>query len=362
MDKEKRKKSCNIEKQKAEDKLQESELLYRTVFKQSPDGILIIDTNGNFIEFNEVAYRQLGYTREEFERLRITDIDPVQGPDEIYASIKDVLEKGSAEFEVKHRTKEGEIRDVQVITQLVVLSGRSFFHTIWRDVTERKRMEKERYLSEIGRIATEIVHDLKGPLGAILGFAELIKDGRGKTDTAIRRILNSAEQMQKIVNSVLDFAAPIQIELREDDIADVIRRASDASRIKAEQRGVLIVVDLPSDQVRMKIDSTYVERAMSNIILNSVDASGKGQLVSITMAVEENIISVRVKDQGVGMDRGTLESVFIPFFSKKGGGTGLGMSIAKKIIEGHQGKINVESKLGSGTVVTIELPYKAKEI
>ncbi len=131
-------------KQKAEDKLRETELLYRTVFRQSPDGILIIDTNGNFIEFNEAAHRQLGYSREEFEKLRLSDIDAFEGPEEVLASIDDVLEKGSAEFEVRHRTKEGEIRDVRVTTQLVVLSGRSFFHTIWRDITERKRAEEER--------------------------------------------------------------------------------------------------------------------------------------------------------------------------------------------------------------------------
>ena len=142
--KEKIKEPFDKKKQKAEDKLRETELLYRTLFKQSPDGILVIDTNGNFVEFNEAAHRQLGYTREEFKGLRISDIDPFQGPEEIQATIKDVLEKGSAEFEVKHRTKEGEIRNVYVITQLVVLSGRTLFHTIWRDVTERKQAEEER--------------------------------------------------------------------------------------------------------------------------------------------------------------------------------------------------------------------------
>jgi PAS domain S-box-containing protein len=137
------KKQIKSEKQKTDDKLYEAELFCRTVFEQSPDGILVIDTNGNFIEFNEAAHRQLGYSREEFERLRISDIDPIQSPEEIQASIKEVLDKGRAEFEVTHRTKEGEIRDVHVITQVMALSGRTFFHTIWRDVTEYRRAEEE---------------------------------------------------------------------------------------------------------------------------------------------------------------------------------------------------------------------------
>ncbi len=138
------------ERQKTNDKLYEAEQFCRTVFEQSPDGILVIDMNGNFIEFNEATHRQLGYSREEFERLRISDIDPIQSPEEIQANIKEVLDRGRAEFEVKHRAKGGEIRDVHVITQAFVLAGRTFFHTIWRDVTEYRRAEEEiRFLASI---------------------------------------------------------------------------------------------------------------------------------------------------------------------------------------------------------------------
>jgi PAS domain S-box-containing protein len=139
----KAKKKIMNKKKKSDNKLYEAERFCRAVFEQSPDGILVIDTDGSFIEFNEAAHRQLGYSRKEFERLRISDIDPIQGPEEIQASIREVLDKGRAKFEVKHKTKEGEIRDVHVITQVFVLSGRTFFHTIWRDVTEYRRAEEE---------------------------------------------------------------------------------------------------------------------------------------------------------------------------------------------------------------------------
>ncbi len=138
-DNKKIKKQIKKPKQESEGQPRDAELLYRTVFDQSPDGILIIDTRGNFVDFNEAAHRQLGYTREEFEKLRIADIDPFQSPEEIQASIKNVLDKGSDELEVKHKTKAGNLRDVHVIARLLVLSGRTVFHTIWRDVTERKR-------------------------------------------------------------------------------------------------------------------------------------------------------------------------------------------------------------------------------
>jgi PAS domain S-box-containing protein len=125
-----------------DEKLLSAELLYRAIFNQSPDGILIIDTDGKMLDFNESAHQDLGYSREEFLGLSLRDIDSYQTPQEIEASIKEVLRKGGASFEVKHKTKNGKIRDVHVISKAIELSGRMVFLTIWRDITKRKRDEE----------------------------------------------------------------------------------------------------------------------------------------------------------------------------------------------------------------------------
>ena len=125
------------------DKFREAELRYSTLFRQSPDGILILDTTGNILDFNEAAHLQLGYSKEEFAKLRIADLDPVESQEEIQKKIDEILIKGKTEHEVKHRTKQGEIRDVHVITQTLVLSGKTVFHTIWRDITKRRQAEDE---------------------------------------------------------------------------------------------------------------------------------------------------------------------------------------------------------------------------
>jgi two-component system cell cycle sensor histidine kinase/response regulator CckA len=112
---------------------------YQALFEQSPYGILVIDTKGRFVDFNETAHRDLGYTREEFARLSIADIDPDETADDVKARIDRILKEGAAEFEVRHKTKRGEIRDVHVIIKALVLSGQTLFHSIWRDITESKR-------------------------------------------------------------------------------------------------------------------------------------------------------------------------------------------------------------------------------
>jgi PAS domain S-box-containing protein len=125
-----------------------AETRYRTLFNQSPDGVLLIDAQGTIVDFNDETCRQLGYMREEFRNLRIADLDAVESPEQIKTRFEKVAREGKAEFEVKHKTKSGEVRDVLVITQTLYLGGQMFHHTIWRDITERKRTEERLIRSE----------------------------------------------------------------------------------------------------------------------------------------------------------------------------------------------------------------------
>lgn len=227
-----------------------------------------------------------------------------------------------------------------------------------RDRRQRDLMEKERYLAGIGQVATTIVHDLKNPLITILGYARRILEGKGNINTAAQTISDAAQNMQKIVHDVLDFAKPVKLELKEEDIRNVIKRACDSCKTKAEGQGVDITIDLPADPVNISIDSFHLERAIVNLVNNAIEASHKGQNIAIVTVPEKNYLVVRIKDKGAGMDKEILQNIFIPFYTKKSGGTGLGMPISKKIIEGHKGKIHVDSQPKMGTEVTIRLPYQ----
>lgn len=229
-----------------------------------------------------------------------------------------------------------------------------------RDSKRKKEMEKERYLAGLGQVSSAIAHDLKNPLVTIQGFARRLQEGKGNVNTAIQAIIDSGEVMQKIVHDVLDFARPIQLELKEENAAYVIKKACELCSGKAEEREVTILVNIPDVPLNINLDRVHMQRALANLISNAIEASGRGQNVSVSADPKEDSLSITIRDDGGGMDKETRENLFIPFFTKKSTGTGLGMPIAKKIIEGHNGKIDIVSNIGKGTHVIVRLHIKQK--
>lgn len=250
------------------------------------------------------------------------------------------------------------IVEINRLLHLLLLGLIAIFAGVFidRDKKQREQIERERHLASIGKIAATIVHDLKNPLITIIGFAKRISEGKNKTESAADLIMESALKMQKIVNDVLDFSKPVQLHRKTEDMRDVVSRTCDLCKAKAENEDIRLSVRLPDSPLEAEIDSFQLERALTNIINNAIEASGKGQGIDIDSMREKDRIVISIKDRGKGMDRETLENIFIPFYTKKAEGTGLGMSIAKNIIEGHGGKIHIYSRKDFGTEVKIELP------
>jgi two-component system, NtrC family, sensor histidine kinase HydH len=227
-----------------------------------------------------------------------------------------------------------------------------------RERRHRTQAEQNRYLAGIGQVTTIIVHDLKNPLISIQGFARRLQEGKGDPAQAATAIIKAAQTMQKIVNDVLDFAKPIQMDVKVDDIRHVVNRSCNSCKIKAEETGITLEVNLPAKPVLMGVDSFHFERALVNLINNAIEASRKGDQVLIILAIEDDELVIRVLDNGKGMDSETLKNLFTPFYTSKKGGTGLGMPIAKKIINAHSCELQIESQQGVGTEVIIRLPVE----
>lgn len=133
----------------ATQRLAESEARYRGLFALSPEGIVILDpATGRILEFNDVAHQQLGYTREEFARLNVSDIEGVETPAETRQRMQQALRGERLDFDTRQRTKTGAMREVHVTAQVIPVAGRSIYYCLWRDITERKQAEAERRANE----------------------------------------------------------------------------------------------------------------------------------------------------------------------------------------------------------------------
>lgn len=131
------------ERQRAEMALQAAEDQYRLLFEQSPFGVLLIRPDDqSFVEFNQQAYQQLGYSREEFAQLRLYQIEAMETPEAIADHSRAILQRKFDQFESQHYTKSGDLRDVFITVQVITLAGEQYLHAIWQDITERKQVEK----------------------------------------------------------------------------------------------------------------------------------------------------------------------------------------------------------------------------
>jgi hypothetical protein len=218
----------------------EAELRYSAIFEQSPDGILIIDAEGKILDFNKAAHTDLGYTRKEFAKFSLSDIDPVESPEEIRAHIQKTIKEKKAEFEVTHRTKSGQLRNVLVITQTIVLSGSTVLHAIWRDITDQKAIDKKvRYLASILEHVPDALCSIDTE-GRIVSWNEGAERMLGyKADEIIGRPIQSIipeEKVREEVEHCID-------ELSKGEVFtghESVRIAKDGRRVPVEISGLAL--------------------------------------------------------------------------------------------------------------------------
>jgi PAS domain S-box-containing protein len=167
--------------------LKDSETRYRLLFEQSPDGIVIIDPDtARPLDFNETAHRQLGYSRDEFATLSISDLEALETSEDIRTRIANVMREGRNDFDTKHRTRQGEIRNIHVTAQLTEIQGQAVYHCIWRDITDRKLAEDR--LRESEAFLNTLLNTIPIPVfykdetGTYLGFNEAFETFFGMTE------------------------------------------------------------------------------------------------------------------------------------------------------------------------------------
>jgi signal transduction histidine kinase len=232
------------------------------------------------------------------------------------------------------------------------------FNTLTDSIAQAQReiSQRER-LSSLGRLSTVIAHEVRNPLMIIKAALHTLRQSHVSA-VAVREaaadIDGEVVRLNRIVNDVLDFARPIRFELAPTDINALCRESAMAAQVSPGAR-----VDLQLDQAvpAIRTDAERVRIALVNFIVNARDAMDSDTAsVSVSTRVTGNVVAIAIVDRGAGIDRADLPRIFDPYFTTKRGGTGLGLPIAKNIVEGLGGAITVSSTPGEGTEIRIELP------
>lgn len=216
-------------------------------------------------------------------------------------------------------------------------------------------------LAALGQLTAGLAHELRNPLGTIKASAEMLtKESTQRRPEVMSEMAgyigSEVDRMNGLISSFLDFARPLQIHAVKANlktvVEDVIRQQTDLAR----SSNVELVSKLANDAIEFTFDPEMLKLAISNLVQNAIQASAAGQAVEIRASSADDGIMIFIADHGKGIAPEHLENIFNPFFTTKPQGVGLGLAIVSKIVDEHQGRINVFSEPGVGTTFEIVLP------
>ncbi len=226
-------------------------------------------------------------------------------------------------------------------------------------IEAQDRLLKAERLAAIGEVAAMVGHDLRNPLTGIAGAAYYLKMKLGskmnqKTVEMLELIEKDVEYSNKIINDLLEYSKEIRLELTETTPKLIMKEV--LSLIEVHDN--IQVFDLTQDEPNIKVDVEKMKRVFFNIIKNALDAMSKGGVLRITSNESEGMLEVFFSDTGTGIPKDVIEKLWTPLFTTKARGMGLGLSICRRIVEAHGGKISAKSTVGKGATFTVTLPIK----
>lgn len=228
--------------------------------------------------------------------------------------------------------------------------------TLFKAEEHLRRAER---LSALGELSASMAHEIRNPLGSIKGAAEILRDAYSKDDARfefVQILLKETDRLNHILQEFLDFARPKKPEVKEADLNEAMEFVLTLTAREAKKQGVRIEKRLSPDIARLNMDPDLMKQAFLNLVLNAIQAMPNGGILTIESSTDGGDAVVKVSDTGTGISSENRKRLFTPFFTTKKNGTGLGLAIVYRIIQNHNGRIDVESEPGKGTTFTIRIP------
>ena len=247
--------------------------------------------------------------------------------------------------------------------------GRNFNHMVeqLREAREelerlhRTQMSRAEHLATLGELATGLAHEIRNPLAGIAGVIEIIGRDLPATSPAravVKDVRQEIGRINHIVTDLLHTARPHPPQVRKSDLNTTVEHAVMLGRQQALAKSVKIALQKDAFLPPVEHDSDQIHQVLLNLLLNALQAIERDGEIRVTVRQQGKMAAIEVADNGRGIAPEHLPNIFRPFYTTKGEGTGLGLSLARRIVEDHHGRIDVTSTVGKGTTFAVVLPFE----
>jgi len=251
--------------------------------------------------------------------------------------------------------------------------GRNFNHMMLQLRESREEIERlhrtqisrAEHLATLGELATGLAHEIRNPLAGIAGVIEIVGRDLPATSPAravVKDVRLEITRISRTLTDLLETARPRRPEIRRSNLNTTVEHAVMLARQQVLSKPIKIELQKQPDLPEVEHDSDQIHQVLLNLLLNGVQAMEGAGTVRVEIGSREGYASVVVSDTGRGISAQNLPNIFRPFYTTKGNGTGLGLSLARRIVEDHHGRIEVNSVVGSGSKFIVLLPFQLPNV
>lgn len=367
--------------------LQETETFFRQIVNNVSDSIYRIDLNGNFTYVNPIAVSQTGYSENDLLCMRYTNLVRNDYKQPVYFFFKNIFEDeiNDSYLEFPIITASGDEKWIGQKIHLIKFKNQiTGFQVIARDITHEREFKEQLIIAKSNaektaetksRFLANMSHEIRTPLNGIIGVVNLLNQTTlsEKQKTYLSAITSSSNQLMGIINDVLDLAKidadKLELDYTDFNIGDLFQSVVAVFEMKCIEKQINLEWFIDDNIPKfLNGDPVRLNQIIYNLLGNAIKFTERGgillQVELLSVENDEISILIRISDTGIGMDEQALNKVFEAFtqaedhMSRKFGGTGLGLTIVKKIVEIHGGEISVKSQPDQGTSFELVLPFR----
>ncbi|MFS0782508.1 ATP-binding protein [Bacillus sp. 1P06AnD] len=350
---------------KAKEDLHSTKSLYESLFSYSKDAIAILNPQGKIIEFNQAFLDLYDIPTFSLDNALLQTFFP-----DSLSAVEQALDQARSgnsviglELQSKKLSNESLIVEMTISPIFNVHSQMDYVSCMIRDVTEKRLMEdylrNSEKLKVTGEIAAGVAHEIRNPLTVISGFIQMLNEENSPHKQYLDIITSEIKRMNSIISEFLVLSKPHVSNVKMHNLQSLLKEVILLFQSEAHYKGVTISAECKSVPFLVFCEGNQMKQVFINLLKNSFEAMPDGGAINITCKEQMgNEVLLTIEDTGIGIPETVLSNIGKPFFTTKETGTGLGFMITERIIQQHNGTIDISSTVGKGTTINITLPFE----